>query len=153
MEAPFVFGKVISGNSFVNRAKEINRLSNNIDSKINTILIAPRRWGKSSLVKKVAKSYDKNNKYVFCFLDMFNIRSEEEFYQLYAKKIIQSTSTKVDEWTSSIKTFLSRLSPVISMGLDPQTDFKIHMHLDLKDTSVLDIIDLPEKLQVKRKKR
>ncbi|MEO6305217.1 MAG: ATP-binding protein, partial [Bacteroidia bacterium] len=49
---PFVFGKIVSGLDFTNRQVETERLLQNFNSGINTILISPRRWGKSSLVKR-----------------------------------------------------------------------------------------------------
>ena len=52
MAAPFVFGKIAEGNNFIDREKDTKRLAENFMSLTNTILISPRRWGKSSLVHK-----------------------------------------------------------------------------------------------------
>lgn len=49
----------------------------------NTIIISPRRWGKSLLVNKAAKlamAQDSNLR--ICYIDLFNVRSEEHFYLL-----------------------------------------------------------------------
>ncbi|HRG94269.1 MAG TPA: ATP-binding protein, partial [Chitinophagaceae bacterium] len=53
MNTPFLFGKTVSEEAFTNRKTDIKRLSNNLRNNINSILISPRRWGKSSLVRKV----------------------------------------------------------------------------------------------------
>ena len=83
METPFTFGKIAAGMEFTNRKADILRLVNNFHSGNNTILISPRRWGKSSLVKKSAEIAVKEDKKLrFCFIDLFNIRNEEEFYQV-----------------------------------------------------------------------
>ena len=54
METPFVFGKIATEKNFTDREQETARLLTNFTSLINTIIISPRRWGKSSLVTKAA---------------------------------------------------------------------------------------------------
>ena len=51
METPFIFGKIATEKNFTDREKETASLVQNFTSLINTIIISPRRWGKSSLVK------------------------------------------------------------------------------------------------------
>lgn len=53
MQNPFVFGKAAEGVHFTDRKQDALRLSANLSHGINTVLISPRRWGKTSLVKKV----------------------------------------------------------------------------------------------------
>ena len=55
METPFIFGKIATEKNFTDREKETADLVQNFMSLINTIIISPRRWGKSSLVNKAAK--------------------------------------------------------------------------------------------------
>ena len=87
METPFVFGKIASGEEFADREKELQHLAANFQSGINTILISPRRWGKSSLVHKAALFTEKKNKKIlFCHVDLFNVRNEEQFYQALAQE-------------------------------------------------------------------
>ena len=58
MKKPFVFGIAVEDDHFVGRKKEISRLSANFHYGVNTILLAPRRIGKTSLVKRVAKEVE-----------------------------------------------------------------------------------------------
>ena len=55
METPFIFGKIATEKNFTDRELETSNLVQNFTSLINTIIISPRRWGKSSLVNKAAK--------------------------------------------------------------------------------------------------
>ena len=55
MEVPFVFGKIATDKNFTDREQETAYLVSNFTSLVNTILISPRRWGKSSLVNKAAQ--------------------------------------------------------------------------------------------------
>ena len=55
MEVPFVYGRIATDKNFIDREKETTNLVWNFVSLSNTIIIAPRGWGKSSLVNKAAK--------------------------------------------------------------------------------------------------
>ena len=55
MEAPFVFGVRVEGDAFTDRREETARLKANFTYGVNTILISPRRMGKTSLVDKVLR--------------------------------------------------------------------------------------------------
>ena len=55
METPFVFGKIATEKNFTDREQETAYLVKHFTSLINTIIISPRRWGKSSLVNKAAE--------------------------------------------------------------------------------------------------
>ena len=80
MNTPFVYGKLPQEIDFTDREREIVRLKNNFNSLINTVIISPRRWGKTSLVKMAALSaIRENRKLKIVHLDIFNIRSEYEF--------------------------------------------------------------------------
>ena len=126
MEIPFNFGKIVKANQFINREKEINNLKLNFESHINTILISPRRWGKSSLVNEVAGRMQKSNKkFRFCFIDLFAVRDEEEFYQVFATEVIKATSAKWQEWAENGKKLIAKLIPRFQIGIDPVNDFKI----------------------------
>ena len=98
METPFIFGKIATEKNFTNREKETANLVQNFMSLINTIIISPRRWGKSSLVNKAAKlAMAQESNLRICHIDLFNVRNEEHFYSLLAQKVIAATSTKWEE--------------------------------------------------------
>lgn len=151
MNSPFVFGKVVSESSFINRKKEIERLSQDFTSHINSILISPRRWGKSSLVKKTASALSGEQPHVvFCFLDLFRIRTEEEFYKQFTTEIIKATSGKLDELMENVKSFLNRISPRLSFGADPLTDFQLSFDVTSDHLDMVEILNLPEKIAKKK---
>ena len=60
-ENPFVFGKAAEWTYFTDRKEDAKRLDANLTHGINTILISPRRWGKTSLVKKVLQGIEEFN--------------------------------------------------------------------------------------------
>ena len=126
MTAPFTFGKIAYDSNFTNRENESLRLTTNFVSGINTILISPRRWGKSSLVVKSAKLAQKKDKQLkFVFIDLFNVRTEEDFYILLAKNVLQQSNTKAEEIIEKAGKFLGRLIPNLSFSPELNNEFNI----------------------------
>src|ERR1700731_3354953 len=52
MENPFVYGEVVPAAAFVNRVVEIDRLVGDLAAAQKIFLISPRRYGKSSLIRR-----------------------------------------------------------------------------------------------------
>lgn len=146
---PFIFGVATSGDNFTDREKETLRLVLNFQHGVNTVLISPRRWGKTSLVQK-ACSLAQSDKLKIVYLDIFSCRSDRDFYDAFASAILKQTSSKLDEWLDHAKLFLSRISPKISMGTDPMTDFSISLEINPKSNNIDEILQLPEKIAQKK---
>lgn len=51
-QSPFQFGTLATEENFIDREEDRAMLKQLLCSHINVMLISPRRWGKSSLVKK-----------------------------------------------------------------------------------------------------
>jgi uncharacterized protein len=143
METPFMFGKAVFTETFTNRTKDIARLKANFNNHINTILISPRRWGKSSLVKKVAEVMNSKTTKVIT-IDLFSVRDEEDFYKQLAIQTIKATSNKMQEWVGLAKQFFKNITPKISLGIDPATDFEIEFDYEALDKNYKEILNLPE---------
>jgi hypothetical protein len=153
MNSPFLFGTVVTGDHFTDRSGEIKRLHKNFRNKRNTIIISPRRLGKTSLVKQSAELFLKGSgrkrDIRFCFVDLFRARDEEDFYSIFATAVIKSTSSKFDEWVSNVKSFLGKLIPKISIGSDPQNEFSLSFDFRTTVGNYEEIFELPERLAVK----
>lgn len=146
---PFIFGIATSGDNFTDRKKDTERLLLNFQHGVNTVLISPRRWGKTSLVQKVCH-LAQSDKLKVVYLDIFSCRSDKDFYDAFAAAVLKQTSSKLDEWLENIKLFLSRVSPKISIGTDPMTDFSISLEMNPKREDVEEILQLPEKIAQKK---
>ena len=146
---PFIFGVATSGENFTDRKKETERLLLNFRHGINTILISPRRWGKTSLVKKVCRLAESEGIKIV-YLDIFSCRSETDFYESFASAILKQTASITDEWFENIKLFFSRISPKISIGPDPLSDFSLSLDINKKPEDIDDILQLPEKIAKKK---
>jgi len=145
MQSPFTFGRTVRGNMFTDREKEASKLKSNFENRINTTLISPRRWGKSSLVEKVATQVN-SKKINIVILDLFAVKNEQDFYGLLTTSILKATSGKVNEWMEAGKKFLRQINPTFSVGLDPVHDFEIKMGWDELQKNYKEVLHLPEKI-------
>lgn len=91
MEAPFVFGVRVEGDAFTDRKEETERLKANFTYGVNTILISPRRMGKTSLVDKVC-SLVEGDDIKIARIDAFGCRSENDFINAFATAVVRATS-------------------------------------------------------------
>ena len=151
METPFIFGKIATEKNFTDRELETANLVQNFTSLINTIIISPRRWGKSSLVNKAAKlAMEHDNKLRICHIDLFNVRNEEHFYSLLAQKVIAATSSKWEEAVESAKSFFSHLVPKISIGSSPTNEVSLDFDWETVKQNPDEVLDLAEKIAKKK---
>lgn len=146
---PFTFGVATSGDNFTDREVETSRLLSNFQNGVNTILISPRRWGKTSLVQKVCGLAESENLKIV-YLDIFSCRSDSDFYNAFATAVLKQTSSKWDEWVENAKLFLSRISPKITLGPDPTSDFSISLEINPKSEDIDETLQLPEKIARKK---
>lgn len=154
MEAPFVFGRIASAENFTDRDKETLRLVQNFSSSVNSIIISPRRWGKSSLVEHAARSVKRSNKEIrFCMIDLNNVRTEEQFYEYYATAVLKSSFNRTGELIDGAAKFLGRFIPNISFSPDPGSTFSLSMNWKEVMKSPDDIINLPQKIGADRKRK
>ncbi len=137
---PFKYGEVVSSSIFLNRKLDLDRLHTNFSSGVSTILISPRRWGKSSLVKKAAETY-KDKKTVFVFMDCFRVHSREQFLEEFASQILAATTTKVEERLHAAKKFFGSLVPEIGFSADinSEVSLKLKWSKDLPESAILDL--------------
>lgn len=147
MNTPFVFGKIAKSDNFTDRERETALLVSNFNSLINTIIISPRRWGKSSLVAKAASlATSENEKLKICKMDLFNVRNEEHFYELLAMNVLKATSTKWEESIDSIKKFFTRIIPKIVLAGDTQTEVSLDFDWSEIRKNPDEILDLAERI-------
>ena len=83
MEKSFVYGVAVTDYNFTGRVEETRRLKQNFENGINSILISPRRWGKTSLVDHVCRQLEGSN-IITVRLDIFGCKSEYDFYNVMA---------------------------------------------------------------------
>jgi len=115
----------------------------NFEEGINTILISPRRWGKTSLVQKVRKDIDKE-KVLTVYLDIFRCKTEYEFYNALASAVLKQTASKVELWMEHARDFITRLTPKVSISPEPNSEFSLSLGITPKTHTPEEVLQLVE---------
>jgi len=149
MNKPFVYGMSVEGDNFTDRLQETQRLKLNFETGINSILISPRRMGKTSLVKKVISRID-NPKIIAVYMDIYKCRNEYEFYEKFASSIIQATETRIEQMIETAKEFIVSITPKITYSPEPSTNFTLSLGINDTGNTPEEILDLPERIARKR---
>ena len=143
MEKAFVYGMSVEGENFTDRVKETKRLKMDLENGINVILVSPRRIGKSSIVRKVMKEMvDPTIKMVF--MDIYDCRSEYDFYNRFASELLKQTATKTEQVIENVKKFLIRLTPKIAFSPEPMSEFSLSLGITPQNYQPEEILQLPE---------
>lgn len=67
------------------------------------------------------------------YLDIYDCRTENEFYNKLATATLKQTAGKGELILRNVKEFLSRLTPRISFGADPTSDMSVSLDITPKD--------------------
>ncbi|MDD3466273.1 MAG: ATP-binding protein [Campylobacterales bacterium] len=144
MKNPFYFGNEVHNDEFCNRANELAELKTDVNNGLNILLYAPRRFGKTSLLKKLQDELknDENTKVVF--FDWMSISSVEEFLEKYFHSIASSLESTSDKVLKLFKEML-QIRPNITMKLSNVGDVTYGVSFAKKEleSSFEDIINLP----------
>lgn len=110
----FPLGKAY-GKAFCNRVEETNKLMGNIKNGKHTFLIAPRRYGKSSLYEKVLEIVD----LPWAKLDFHLALSEKDIERIIINgitELIGKSIGSVEKLATLIKKYTKKLRPKLSIG-------------------------------------
>ncbi len=140
MKNPFKFGSVVEGKYFTNRVEEINKVKSILNSKNHLVLISPRRYGKTSLIKKVVKPINRP----LIMIDLQVITGQADLASQLLRRVYS-----IYPWQKLkglIKNF--RISPTIN--IDPVTnsiDVSYRLHsVSNEKTAIEDVLNLIDKL-------
>lgn len=149
MERPFVFGKAVNSANFIGREQECERLRMNFIHGVNTILMSPRRWGKTSIVKRIIKDVQSPQLLVI-YLDAFSCRDEYDFCNKFATEVLRGTDNRFEEWRNIAGEFITRLMPKISYSLDGINDVSVSLGISPKTHKPEEVYALPELIAKKK---
>ena len=112
----FPLGKAY-GDAFCNRETETAALAGHLKNGKHTLLVAPRRYGKSSLAERAIEQ----TKLPYVKVNFHLCTSEAEIATIILDSVIKLIGTSigtVEKLMRSIKKYLSNLEPLLSFGGD-----------------------------------
>ena len=150
---PFQFGVVIDDSAFCNRKKEISFLKQQIENGYSTWLFSPRRFGKTSLVDKV---FRETTSAICIYLDLYNIKSLDDFSRKYSELLARELFNWRDEiksLTKKLSESFSHLSPGVSFDQFGNPAFSLNINKIELQRDIETILDVPDRISRHRKKR
>jgi len=141
---PFYFGNEVYDDDFCNRVQELKELQGDVVSGQNILLYAPRRFGKTSLLKKLKQSFSTSDEYKVIYIDLFSVSSIEEFIQKYFNLIaitFEDDSNKVVELFKNVL----NIRPNINMTLNSNGDISYSLSIGKKEQiqTLEEVLGLP----------
>lgn len=149
LKNPFQYGVVVDDKAFCNRAEEIAYLKSQIKNGYSTWLYSPRRFGKTSLVDKVFREV-KNTKCIY--VDLYNIRSKDDFCRKYSKAIAKELFNWKDDimkLTKKLSNAFNNLSPTVSFDELGNPSFSLNIHKIEKQEDIETVLEVPNKVSLK----
>ena len=131
MRNPFVYGKTVSGEHFCNRDKEVKELVAEITNGQNIIIFSPRRYGKTSLIKRVLEKVKARRLLTF-YIDLYPAINKQKFIEIYAGAISSGISGGIKQIAEKIKEYLPRIIPKVVMdGQSVRFEFEFDRTADI----------------------
>lgn len=153
MYTPFIFGKTVDQDHFTGRYDEVNLLMESLTSGANTLIYAPRRWGKTSLISEVARTLKEDHLIEWVDIDLFKLRDEEAFLEKLLMMLVKIEKQDFATWSQQLQSWLPQLAPRITLksGLIPGID--VHVHPGSLMEYPEEVLSLPNKIAAYRNRR
>ena len=103
----------VTGNDFFNREREVEKLTRLIDEGNSVLLVAPRRVGKTSLIRETFRRMNSRGNACTFYVDLQNCTYPHEFVEALAN----STRSNESVWNRVRSVFQAALDRVESVGI------------------------------------
>jgi hypothetical protein len=156
-ENPFTFGNLALDDAFIDREDELKELLNDLRSGQDVLLVAPRRYGKSSLALRAVQSAIEEDILV-ASCDLMRTPTKERFAAALAKTIHDDLTSSVDQARDRAGGLFRGLRIRPTIELDPDDgdlsfSFRAsRVGADLDDT-IERLLELPGRIAAERKRR
>jgi hypothetical protein len=147
---PFKFGIPVSGNTFVNRKKELAELDSLVRNGKSIVLYSDRRMGKSSLIMEFARTH--SEKYIFVVLDLYGLTNKNQVLSNLVGGTIGATYSKAGLVLASISELLRGSTFRLTIGERGE----IGIDLTRRSVDIGDMdwaLNFPEKIASKKGKK
>jgi AAA+ ATPase superfamily predicted ATPase len=103
MQNPFVYGEIVPAGAFANRVLELDRLVRDLDAAQKVFLISPRRYGKSSLIRRALVTMARRGA-VTVEVTVSSFSSYVAFLEGYARAIVaaETARDRARAWLSDV---------------------------------------------------
>lgn len=149
---PFTYGDLVEDEAFTDREAELAALTSDLLNGQNVALIAPRRYGKSSLVK-AALSRVVADGVLVVEVDLMTTPTKERFAAKLAKSIHDDVASSLMKAKEAMRFVQSlRVVPTVSFDLDGSVRFSFSASRGSEDidATIERLLELPAELAAER---
>jgi AAA+ ATPase superfamily predicted ATPase len=145
----------VADDAFADRARELGELEADMRNGQNVVVIAPRRYGKSSLVR-AALSRQTGEGLLVVEVDLMTTPTKERFAAKLAKSIHDDLATPVFRARERARVFSSlRITPSMTVDTDGRMTFGFSAARDPGDidATIERLLELPAEIAAEKRKR
>jgi len=135
---------------FCNRVKEIDEIARHAQNKMNVVLFSPRRYGKTSLIKRVLDRLAKKG-VITIYVDMYGVTSQDDVAGRIARSIYENVS-KTKKLFDKVTGWLLSWRPLARVNSEPGMSWTLE-HVAGKRESYLieEVLETIEKMSKEAK--
>ena len=156
---PFVYGEVVPAWAFVDRETELDRLARDLLAGQKVFLISPRRYGKSSLVRRALAAVSRGGA-LTVEVTVSSYSSYLSFLEGYARALV-SIEARLDRARTWIRDLLSAVRPEVRVEPTPESGGRLALSVTFpaartqKDISLLaaEVFALPGRIADSRRRK
>lgn len=139
---PFVLGGVVTGKRFAGRVREIARLQQLALGGQHTYLFAPRRYGKTSLLREALGDAERRKRMVVVWCDCLPTTDERDLAGRLAQQVtLAARRGRLAEWIKNAASLFSRIRPAVSIGPDGEARVSVEVAPLASDPSLRSVED------------
>lgn len=144
MNNPFRYGITVDDPYFIDREQEIKDFSKWLKSGQSLVIWSPRRYGKTSLILKLLKSF-RNEGFHTIYIDFFKVSSRRRFAELYYTELMK----QLPSWEKALRklsAMTKKIRPVVSLDNQGSPNVSVRFEDGTGADDLTEIFDLPQKL-------
>lgn len=122
---PFLTSGYYGPEYFCDRDAESKALLSAIENERNVTLIAPRRYGKTGLIRKVLENLPSG--YAPVYLDIYSVTNLADFTRRFAEAVVEALDTNIEKVLKSLGEFFRSCRPTAT----PSPDGSVKLSFDI----------------------
>ena len=132
---PFLTAGYAGEEYFCDRRKETSRLIAAFENDRNVTLIAPRRYGKTGLIKNALAKM--SSEFTGIYIDIFSVEDLATFTSMFASAVVGALDSPVEKTLSAVARFFKSCRPTIT----PQEDGLPRFSFDIAPSAAKATLD------------
>src|SRR5580765_150626 len=153
---PFRYGALALDEAFTNREDEIRELTRDILNGQDVVVLAPRRYGKTSLVWRVIQEVEKK-KILVAQVNLMTTPTKERLAEKLADTIYEHIASPLFRARERLRIFADlRIRPIVTVDPDtgaPSFSFDAGYPRQDVDATIERLLELPGQLAAERKRK